>query len=74
MPGRLAHSRIKKRKQIRTKIGPRIFIGDNTTDTSLFCLPVQANGADAFKLTLYHISRALQGVDARIVHILYTMR
>ena len=33
-----------------------------------FCLPVQANGADAFKLALYLISRRLQGVDARIVH------
>jgi len=48
-----------------------IHIPDNTTDTSLFCLPVQANGADTFKLALYRISRGLEGVDARIIHILH---
>ena len=32
---------------------------------------VQTNGADAFKLLLYRISRALQGVDARIVKLLH---
>ena len=53
------------------RIGRRIHIPDNATDTSLFCLPVQANGADGFKLTLYLISRALQGVDARIGNTLH---
>ena len=38
------------------------------TNPSLFDLPVQANGADDFKLALYHISSGLEGVDARIVH------
>jgi DNA polymerase I-like protein with 3'-5' exonuclease and polymerase domains len=33
--------------------------------------PVQTNGADAFKLALYLISRALEGVDARIVNTLH---
>ena len=50
---------------------PDYLVPDNATDTSLFCLPVQANGADAFKLALYLISRALQGVDARIAHTLH---
>jgi hypothetical protein len=54
-------------KQVRTKICRRILIGDDTTDTSLFCLPVQTNGAEAFKLALCHISRGLEGVDARTV-------
>jgi len=45
-----------------------IHIPDNVTDTSPFCLAVQANGADAFKLALCLISRGLQGVDARIVN------
>jgi DNA polymerase I-like protein with 3'-5' exonuclease and polymerase domains len=45
-----------------------VHISDNATDTSLFCLPVQANGADGFKLALCLISRALEGIDARIVH------
>ena len=40
---------------------------DNATDTSPFCLPVQANGADAFKLALIHISEKLNCLDARIV-------
>ena len=38
------------------------------TDNSLFNWPVQANGADAFKLALYLISSGLEGVDAHIVH------
>jgi len=53
------------------RIGRMIRIPDNATDTSLFCLPVQTNGTDAFKLALYLISRGLEGVDARIVHILH---
>lgn len=48
-----------------------IHIPDNTTDTTPFYLPVQTTGADAFKLALYHISRGLEGLDARIVHTLH---
>jgi|SRR5208337_4649505 len=48
-----------------------IHIPDNTTDTSPFCLPVQPNRSDAFKLALYLISRGLEGVDDRIVHTLH---
>jgi hypothetical protein len=55
-------------KRIGTKIGTLIHIPDNATDPSLFCLPVQASGADGFKLALYLIPRALEGMDARIVH------
>ena len=51
----------------------RIHIPDNTTDTSLFCLPVQANGVYAFKLALWLIYGGPEGVDASIVE-LYTMR
>ena len=58
-------------KQVRTKIGGMIHIPDNATDTSLFCLPVQTNGADGFKLALCLISRGLEGIDARIVNILH---
>jgi DNA polymerase-1 len=54
-------------KQVTTRIGR---IPDNATDTSLFCLPVQANGADAFKLALVLISRRLKGIDAHTVHTL----
>ena len=43
------------------------FTPDNATDTSLFCLPVQANGVDSFKVALCLISRELEGMDARIV-------
>jgi hypothetical protein len=53
------------------RIGRMIYIPDNAPDTSLLCLPVQANGADDFKLALYLISRGLKGVDARIVHTLH---
>ena len=33
-------------KQVRTKIARIIHIPDNATETSLFCLPIQANGED----------------------------
>src|SRR5208283_1019934 len=58
-------------KQVTTRIGRMIHIADNATDTSLFCLPVQTNGADGFKLALCLISRGLAGIDARIVNILH---
>ncbi len=44
------------------------FPPDNASDRSLFNLPVQANGADGFKLALCLISSGLEGADARIVH------
>jgi hypothetical protein len=54
------------RKQVRTRISRMIHILDNATDTSLFCLPVQANGTDAFKLALVRISHErLNSLDAR---------
>jgi len=48
-------------KQVRTKIGRMIHIPDNATITSQFCLPIQANRADAFKLAMYLISSGLEG-------------
>jgi DNA polymerase-1 len=56
------------RKRVRTKIGRMIHIPDDASDSSLFNLPVQATGADGFKLALIHISGKLNGLDARIVH------
>ncbi|MGA2228352.1 MAG: DNA polymerase [Syntrophobacteraceae bacterium] len=53
------------------RISRIILIPDNAADTSLFCLPVQANGADAFKLALCLISSGLQGIDARIGNTLH---
>jgi DNA polymerase-1 len=55
-------------KQVKTRIGRMIHIPDNATDTSLFCLPVQTNGADGFKVALTSVSEKLNGLDARIVH------
>ncbi|MGA2229108.1 MAG: DNA polymerase [Syntrophobacteraceae bacterium] len=45
-----------------------VHIPNNAMDTSLFCVPVHANGADGFKLALIHISEKLNGLDARVVH------
>jgi DNA polymerase-1 len=56
------------KKQVRTKIGRIIRIPDDAGDSSLCNLPVQANGADGFKLALICISEKLNGMDARIVH------
>ncbi len=58
----------KAKKQVRTRIGRVINVADDVTDDSLFNWPVQANGADGFKLALIHISEKLNGLDARIVH------
>jgi DNA polymerase-1 len=56
------------KKQVLTKIGRIIHIPDDARDSSLFNLPVQANGADGFKLALVWIAEKLNGFDARIVH------
>ena len=56
------------KKQVRTKIGRLIHISDDASDRSLFNLPVQANGADGFKLALIRISQKLNDLDAHIVH------
>ncbi|MGA2402135.1 MAG: DNA polymerase [Syntrophobacteraceae bacterium] len=55
-------------RRVRTKIGRLICIPDDSIDRSLFNLPVQATGADGFKLALTSISEKLNGLDARIVH------
>jgi DNA polymerase I-like protein with 3'-5' exonuclease and polymerase domains len=62
----VAEARAKKR--VRTKIGRLIRIPDDVSDRSLFNLPVQATGADGFKLALINVSGKLNGLDARIVH------
>jgi DNA polymerase-1 len=55
-------------KRVRTKIGRIIQIQDDVRDSSLFNLPVQANGADGFKLALIGIAEKLNTLDACIVH------
>ena len=55
-------------KLVTTRIVRTITIPENVMGTSLFCLFVQANGADAFKLALIHISEKLNRLDAQIVH------
>ncbi|MGA2226573.1 MAG: DNA polymerase, partial [Syntrophobacteraceae bacterium] len=60
--------RAKAEKQVQTRIGRVINVADDVTDNSLFNWPVQANGADGFKLALIYLSERLQGVDARVVH------
>jgi len=45
-----------------------VHIQDDARDSSLFNLPVQATGADGFKLALVWIAEKLNGTDARIVH------
>ena len=62
----VAEARAKKR--VRTRIGRLIHIQDDASGCSLFNLPVQATGADGFKLALVRISEKLNCLDARIVH------
>jgi DNA polymerase-1 len=60
--------RAKAEKQVQTRIGRVINVAEDVTDNSLFNWPVQANGADGFKLALIYLSERLQGMDARVVH------
>jgi DNA polymerase I-like protein with 3'-5' exonuclease and polymerase domains len=59
---------LKVNKENIIRLGRIILVPDNVTDTSLFCLPVQTYGADAFKPAPCRIYSGLEGVDARIVH------
>ena len=60
--------RAKAEKQVQTRIGRVINVADDVTDNSLFNWPVQANGADGFKLALIYLAERLKGMDARVVH------
>ncbi len=59
------------RNQGKTKIDRLIHIPDDASDRSLFNLPVQATGADDFKLALIHTFEKLDGLNARTVHSRY---
>jgi len=65
---RASAAQARAKKQVRTRIGRLIHIQDDARDSSLFNLPVQATGADGFKLALVLISEKLNGFDAQIVH------
>jgi DNA polymerase-1 len=65
---RASVAQARARKRVRTRIGRIIHIPDDASDRSLFNLPVQANGADGFKLALISISEKLNDLDACIVH------
>ena len=65
---RAAVAKARAKKCVRTKVGRVTHIPNDARESSLFNLPVQANGADRFKLALVGIAEKLNGLDARIVH------
>lgn len=56
---------------IKTSLGRRMKVSEDTKDTSLYNYPVQATAADGFKQALIKLYRKLEGLDAKIVHTLH---
>jgi len=60
-----------KKGLIWSKLGRHMFVSNGTKKTSLYNFPIQATGADGFKLALVCIFDKLKDMDAKIVHILH---
>lgn len=60
-----------KKGFIWSKLGRHMFVLSDTKKTSLYNFPIQATGADGFKLALVWICDKLKDKDAKIVHILH---
>ena len=56
---------------IWSALGRHMFVSSDTKTTSLYNFPIQATGADGFKLGLVCIYEKLKDMDAKIVHILH---
>ena len=60
-----------KNGYIRTRLGRRMSVSNDTKRNSLYNFPIQATGSDGFKLALIWICDSLKNMDAKIVHILH---
>jgi DNA polymerase I len=56
---------------VTTRMGRRMVVTNSTTNNSIVHFPVQGTGSDGFKFALLLLDKKLQGMDARIVHILH---
>ena len=49
----------------------RLIVDDDVKDNSIVNFPIQATASDGFKLALLDLDQKLEGLDARIVHIIH---
>jgi DNA polymerase I len=56
---------------VATRMGRRMVVTNSTESNSIVNFPVQGTGSDGFKFALLLLDGELQGMDARIVHILH---
>lgn len=61
----------KNDKFVESKLGRRLKVDDDVTDNSIVNFPIQATASDGFKLALLDLNKKLEGLDARIVHIIH---
>ncbi len=61
----------KNDKFIASKLGRRLKVNDEVKDNSIVNFPIQATASDGFKLALLDLDNKLEGLDARIVHIIH---
>jgi len=61
----------KKGKFVASKLGRILKVDDEVTDNSIVNFPIQATASDGFKLALLDLDQKLEGLDARIVHIVH---
>ena len=58
-------------KIVVSRLERRLSVSDDVNPNSILNFPVQATAADGFKLALLALDQALDGMEARIVHILH---
>jgi len=56
---------------VATRMGRKMVVTNSTKDSSIVNFPVQGTGFDGFKFALWKLDKKLQGLDARVVHILH---
>jgi len=61
----------KNEKFVASKLGRRRKVDDDVRDNSIVNFPIQATASDGFKLALLDLDQKLEGLDARIVHIIH---
>jgi DNA polymerase I len=54
-----------------TYLGRRLIVSSETDSKSISNFPIQGTASDGFKLALIALDERLQGLDARIVHLLH---
>ena len=54
-----------------SKLGRGLKVDDDIKDKSIVNFPIQATASDGFKLALLDLDKKLEGLDARIVHIIH---